>query len=91
MKIEHEASGNGGKFFIVSDNKQIAKMLYNVEDNSLQIYSTEVDKEHREQNLAGQMVEQAVAYATEKEWKIVPICSFAKAFIQKRPDLQHIL
>ena len=64
-----------------------ALLNYSVNDQGqLTIWHTEVPEHLRGKGIGGQLVEKALALAAEKGWSVVPICSFAKAYISQHPS-----
>ena len=53
----------------------------------MRIEYVEVSPELRGTGLGKQLVEKAVAFAKEASLKVVPICSYARAVIQRDPEL----
>ena len=37
------------------------------------------------------LVQAAVEYAQQHELKIVPLCSFVRVYIERRPELHHLI
>lgn len=37
------------------------------------------------------LVQKAIEYAQEQHLKILPLCSFARAYIERKPELHHLL
>lgn len=57
----------------------------------MRIEYVEVDPSLRGTGLGLQLVEKAVAFAKEAELKVVPICSYARAVIQRDANLAAAL
>ncbi len=57
----------------------------------MRIEYVEVSTEFRGTGLGRQLVEKAVAFATEAKLRVVPICSYARAVIQRDPALSESL
>jgi len=65
----------------------IAFLNYSVNDQrQLTIWHTEVPEHLRGKGIGGQLVEKALALASERQWSVQPICSFAKAYISEHPS-----
>jgi predicted GNAT family acetyltransferase len=70
----------------IEQDGAIAFLNYSVNDQGqLTIWHTEVPEHLRGKGIGGQLVEKALALATEKGWSVQPICSFAKAYISQHP------
>jgi hypothetical protein len=92
MLIEHSQEGDRGVFYIRSENgERIAELTYLAKKELLIIDHTEVDDSLRGKNIGNQLIEAAVEHARQNSLKIRPICPFAKAVIDKRPEMQDVL
>lgn len=93
MQIQHRISGTHGLFYIAGEEDQkLAELVYTVtEDGKMVVKHTEVDEELRGQNIGFELVQAAVLHARKYEMKIVPVCPFAKAVMDKKPDFQDVL
>jgi uncharacterized protein len=92
MLIQHEQKEGRGMFFIEEDGNILAEMTYsNPDPTHMIIEHTEVDDELKGQNVGFALVNHAVEYARTHQQKILPVCSFAKAVFDKKPDLQDVL
>jgi len=91
MQIQHESSETKGTFFIEKDGKRIAEMTYSkAGETRIIIDHTEVSDEGRGQGLGKKLVTAGVEFARQKDLKIMPLCPFAKAIIQKTPEFQDV-
>lgn len=95
MQILHKQNGANGMFYIPGekeDDELLAEMTYlREEPNTLVIDHTEVADELRGQNIGYQLVHNAVEYARSQHLKIIPMCTFAKAVIDKKPEFRDVL
>jgi predicted GNAT family acetyltransferase len=92
MNVQHQSGDTKGEFFIEKDGNTVAKMTYSkLGSTQIIIDHTEVSDEMRGQDLGKALVESGVQYAREQGLKIIPLCPFAKATIDKDPDLQDVL
>lgn len=91
VKINVEDNGKTGGFVLLEDGKQAGKMTFNWDgDNKIIIDHTIVDKEYGGKGYAKQLMSKAVAFAREKEVKIVPECSFVEAMFEKDESIQDV-
>ena len=60
-------------------------------DDKFIIDHTEVDEEYGGKGLGKDLVKAGVAYAREKNVKVIPLCPFAKKVIAKTPEFQDVL
>ena len=49
-----------------------------------------VHPELRGQGLAGRIVEAGLAYAKENKLRVIPMCSYAAAYIRQHPEYQEL-
>lgn len=92
MEIQHQIEGLRGSFFIKSDVKKVAQMVYVLAGpKKMIIEHTEVDENLKGQGIGIRLLEALVDYVRVEGIKVIPICPFAKASFAKRPDLQDVL
>jgi len=93
MEIQHQHSGINGKIFIEADGRQVALMEYHRgAGNKIIIDHTEVDSSLKGQGVGKKLVDKMVEIAREEGVKIIPICPFAKATMEKyRSDYEDVL
>ncbi|MFD2725900.1 GNAT family N-acetyltransferase [Hyunsoonleella rubra] len=92
MEIKHEVLGKKGCFYVEMEGEQKAEMTYTFAgDNKIIIDHTEVDPSLKGQGVGYKLVETAVAYAREKNIKILPLCPFANAVFKKRKEYSDVL
>lgn len=81
-----------GNFFITVDGKTEAKMTFVFAGNDkLIIDHTEVNPGNKGKGYGKKLVESAVAFALERNMKIIPLCPFAKSVFDKNPELRNVL
>jgi uncharacterized protein len=81
-----------GYFYIVENDKILAKMTFVFAGNDkIIIDHTEVDSSSNGKGFGKKMIEKAVAFAREKNIKIIPLCPFAKSVFDKTPKYQDVL
>jgi predicted GNAT family acetyltransferase len=91
MKIEREEKNHRGSFYVEQDGKWEAEMAYGMTGDQMIIYHTEVSDVLAGKHVGMQLVRAGVEYAREHHFKIVPLCPFAKAIIDKTVDFQDVL
>jgi predicted GNAT family acetyltransferase len=91
MDIQHQSSENEGSFYIENNGQNVGEMRYSLNGNTIEIFHTEVDPEHQGKNLGLKLVEAGVNYAREKNYKIVPSCTFAKTVFAGHQSYQDVL
>jgi predicted GNAT family acetyltransferase len=92
MNIQQKEGGHRGRFFIEQDDEMVAEIVYSHgAADTIIIEHTEVDESLQGKNIGYELVHKTVEYAREKGLKITPLCSFAKAVIDKHEDFQDVL
>lgn len=92
MLIQHRKRDTKGLFFIEEDGDVVAEMVYTSPQSGIMIIKhTEVDREIRGQDIGYELVHHAVQYARQHGIKIVPVCPFVKAVMDRKPDFQDVL
>lgn len=88
IEIKHKETEQGGSFFIESEEgKQVGEIVYNLrKDTRLVILHTEVGEELKGTGAATKLVHKVADYAREKGYKIVPLCPFAKKYMNLKLD-----
>ncbi|KRM86492.1 GNAT family N-acetyltransferase [Lacticaseibacillus thailandensis] len=90
MKFQHEH----GRYFLTDDQGHLtAEVTYTSidEGHALSIDHTFVDPSLRGQGIAGQLVRRVVDHARHHDLKIEPLCTFARAEFQRRPEYADVL
>jgi len=59
--------------------------------NTLHMVHTEVPREVRGRGVAGRVVEAALDYAQSQGLKVMPLCSYVRAYFQRHPERQGLL
>jgi uncharacterized protein len=92
MKIQHKEGENRGVFFIAEEEDILAQLAYaKSSNNTMIIEHTEVDDELRGQNIGYELVHKSVEYARMHGMKVSPVCPFAKAVFDKKPEFGDVL
>lgn len=91
MNIQHKEGQKHSMFFIEEDGKKVAEIVYSYGgDNTIIIEHTEVDESLQGKNIGYELVHKTVEYAREKGLKIKPLCTFAKAVFDKKPEFEDV-
>ena len=85
MTIQHSQEGKNGTFFIETDGKKEAEMVYLAGQGIITIRHTEVDEALRGKNIGNKLLDHAVEYARKNSLKIIPLCPFVKSVFEKKP------
>lgn len=92
VKIEVEDDGKRGRLVLLEDGKEAGKMTFDWDgDSKIIIDHTGVSKEYGGKGYAKKLMNKAVAFAREKDIKIVPVCSFVESMFEKDASLKDVL
>lgn len=69
----------------------IAKILYNIQDDSIGFFHTHVPEEWRGKGIAKKMTECALNYAKDNNLRILPYCSFVAKYIEEHQEWEPYL
>jgi hypothetical protein len=89
--ITHRSHSDRGGFAIERDDERVALLTYSIEDETVVILHTEVDDAIRGTGAGQQLVNAAVQWARREGFKVMPVCSFAKAVISKTNEYDDVL
>lgn len=88
MEMKHE----DGRFYFEDNDKMIGEITYsNVKDGVVSIDHTYVDDNYRGQGLAGKLLNAMLDFSDLKGLKVVPVCEYAKAAFEKKPEIRFLL
>ena len=85
LEITHNPANNTFEVWI---DGQLSKLDYIQDAKNFVIAHVGVYPEHRGQGVAGKIVEAALQYARQNSLRVVPMCSYAAAYIRRNP--QHM-
>lgn len=92
MEVKREESETKGAFYIEEGGQRVANMTFSkAGGNILIIDHTDVSDALRGKNAGKQMVAAAVEHAREHQYKIIPLCPFAKSVFEKVKEYQDVL
>lgn len=92
MEIKHEENGQRGSFYIERDGDRVAEMTYvKAGASRILVDHTEVGDSLRGTGAGKKLVFAGVEFARSAGLKLVPVCPFAKAIIEKTPEFQDVL
>lgn len=64
---------------------------YQLRDNTLIIQHTGVPAPVEGRGIAAALTRQALETARERKWRVIPLCSYAVAYLARHPDYQDLL
>lgn len=92
LPIRHEEQGTRGAFVIERDGSELARMTYvRAGETRIIIDHTEVSDALRGKGAGLQLVQAAVEWARASKLRILATCPFAKATLEKHPELHDAL
>ena len=68
-------------FYIKKDDKILAYISYELENNVINILSTFVDESLRGQGVAKILMQKVIEFTMKNNYKIIPTCSYAKKYL----------
>ena len=91
MELEIEHSKEKRRFFSIIEGKEAYLTYMNDGDNILIFDHTYVPFSLRGKNIAAKIVERALNYAKENKFKVVPSCSYVRAFIDRNKQFEELV
>lgn len=92
ITIGIEFNEKNGYSDVLAEGQKVAKMTFVFAgEGTIIIDHTEVNPGHNGKGFGKKMLEKIIAFAREKDIKIVPLCPFAKSVFDKTPDLKDVL
>lgn len=94
MKYENNRSGNGGYFTLNNDDsEEIGRLTYTIfpDDHKLIISFVLVHPKFEGRGMGKYLVQEAIKFARENNWKIYPHCSYARSVMMRMNDVEDIL
>jgi predicted GNAT family acetyltransferase len=91
MTIQHKLTASGGNFFLHEDDEVVGELTYaTTHDNQMIIEHTRINEEYQGGDLGYELVHKAIDFARTHGYMVVPICQFAKAVIEKKPEFKDV-
>jgi len=91
MNIERDDNGRKGRFSALIDGEEAGLMTYTwAGDHKFIIDHTEVNPDFSGKGVGKQLVMAAVAFARERNLKILPLCPYAKKVFERTPEIQDV-
>jgi predicted GNAT family acetyltransferase len=86
IEIVHNAAKH--RFEALIDG-ELSRVEYRIAGDAFMINHTEVPPSLGGRGIAGKLVAAAVAYARSANLRVVPNCSYARAWLEKHPEVRH--
>ena len=85
--VDNEAEGR----FEARTSAGVAELTYDRREGKLILLHTGVPAEEERQGIAGRLVHAALEQARERGEKVVPFCSFARAYAARHPEFADVV
>ena len=82
MDIVHDRERN--RFEVALEDGGVAELTYTLNPDTLRITHTYVPDAARGQGVAGRMTQAALEYARTHDLEVIPICSYAAAYLARQ-------
>lgn len=92
MTFENNRSGNGGFITLNNEIKEVGRLTYTIfpDDNKFIISFVLVHPEFEGKGMGKYLVEEAIKFARENNWKVYPHCSYAKSVMKRMDNVEDI-
>ena len=88
----HAAGGTRGTFDLGRGGKRVGFLSYSLAaDGTMIVEYVEVDPSLRGKSMGVRLVAAAVDWARANGHRIVPLCSYARAVLERTPEYQDVL
>lgn len=92
MIINHITEENKGYFQAMEDGTEAGRMTYVwAGEHKFIIDHTEVNPDYGGRGIGKQLLMEAVAFARDRQVKILPLCPFAKSVFEKDASIGDVL
>lgn len=92
MNIKQSDDTKHGTFEIFDADVKAGEMAYTwAGDSMLIIDHTDVEDQFRGQGIGRQLLDALVAFAREREIKVIPLCPFSKSVFDKDQSINDVL
>ncbi|SEL12276.1 hypothetical protein SAMN05661044_02060 [Olivibacter domesticus] len=92
MEIKHKKGDKNGYFYYEKDGNELAQMAYVwAGADKLIIDHTEVDDSLKGQGIGKKLLAQLVDFVRAEKIKVIPLCPFANATLQKTKEWQDVM
>lgn len=92
VSIQHEQTATGGSFYYEESGERLAEMVYTMSNpDKMIIEHTEVDPSLGGKGIGKQLLGVLIDYVRKNKIKVLPLCTFAKAMLDKNKEWQDVL
>ncbi len=92
MKFNNHKSGNGGVLTLDNEIEEVGRLTYTIfpEEQKLIISFVLVQPKYEGHGMGKLLVEEALRYARENNWKVYPHCSYSRAVMNRMEDIEDV-
>lgn len=87
--IQLKLEDDKGAFVIEESGERIAEMQIALREKNMIVFHTEVAEHLKGQGIAKKLLDEMVAYAREKQLKVVPLCAYVRAQFERHKDVYN--
>lgn len=91
MEIKVQINEKQSQVEAKANNETVGLINYSLQGETLFITHTEVPSRYEGQGIAGKMTKDLLDYAKSKEFKVKPLCSYARVYISRHPEYSDLL
>ncbi len=93
MRYENNRSGNGGVFTLNNEEEEVGRLTYTIfpDENKLIISFVLVHPKFEGRGMGKYLVEEAIKFSRDNNWKVYPHCSYARSVMNGMNDVEDIL
>jgi len=94
QRMDYKVKNNTdeSRFEALTENKVIGLIDYRMTaPDIMTVYHTEVGDEYEGRGIAGEMTKSLLDFLRNNQFKIRPVCAYAKAYIQSHPEYQDLV
>jgi predicted GNAT family acetyltransferase len=89
-EISHSENGTHGVFFLERDGRRVAELTYTLSGGAALVDHTFVEPPLRGGTIAPSLVEAAVRWARQENYKILPLCSYVRSVFARKPEYADV-
>lgn len=83
IQVTHNPAENRFETWIEGE---LSKLDYMEDRDSILMMHVGVHPQHRGQGVAGKLTRVALEYAKDKSLRVIPMCSYVRAYISRHPE-----
>lgn len=88
IQVTHNPAENRFETWIEGE---LSKLDYMEDRDSILMMHVGVHPEHRGQGVAGKLTRVALEYARDKSLRVIPMCTYVRAYINRHPEYAELM